>query len=538
MMAQPHNPQVKQAKTLGQLLPGVALSAEQQQLEVTAITADSRQVVSGSLFLACPGLSVDGRQFVSQALAAGAAVVVAEAVGLDQEYLSKELATESKVIPVADLAQQLSAIAARFYGEPAEQLQLTGITGTNGKTTCSQLLAQLQQRLFVGDGKKQNAGFIGTLGYGLVGAELVETGMTTPDAINTQQILAELRNGNAATVAMEVSSHSLEQGRVAALPFHTAIFTNLSRDHLDYHGDMASYLAAKALLFKQPGLKLAVLNGDDKASATIAQQLPESVTCYRYAIDNSAADVVATEVVFNEQGIRAKLKTPWGEGELQSPLLARFNLSNLLAVVTAACGQSWPLNQVLAQLPELAAVPGRMQLLTSSAVNALPAVVVDYAHTPDALEKALNALRGHCRGLLWCVFGCGGDRDSGKRPQMGEVAARLADCPVVTSDNPRSENPDQIILDILDGMPDNAPVRVAPDRATAIAEAIACAADDDCVLIAGKGHETYQEINGERLPFSDVEKAIEVLQQRALKQPTADLPINFGSLNLGDGNEH
>ncbi|MGS2723631.1 UDP-N-acetylmuramoyl-L-alanyl-D-glutamate--2,6-diaminopimelate ligase [Porticoccus sp. GXU_MW_L64] len=537
MMAQPHKPQVTQAKTLGQLLPGVALSTDLQVLAVSAITADSRQVVPGGLFCACPGLKVDGRDFMAQAAAAGAAAIVAEADGLAVGDWAVP------VIAVAGLAAQLSAIAGRFYGEPASQLQLTGITGTNGKTTCSQLLAQLQQKLQQKLQKKLqqsrgSAGFIGTLGYGLVGGQTVETGMTTPDAIGTQQCLAQLKNHGAGSVAMEVSSHSLGQGRVAALPFHTAIFTNLSRDHLDYHGDMASYLAAKAQLFKQPGLALAVLNGDDEASATIAAQLPSEVACYQYGIDNSTADVTATDVVLTEQGVCARVSTPWGEGELRSPLLARFNVSNLLAVITAACGQGWALDQVLAQLPSLAAVPGRMELVNPRVeADLLPTVVVDYAHTPDALEKALIALRSHCQGLLWCVFGCGGDRDSGKRPQMGAVVARLADCPVVTSDNPRSENPDQIILDILAGMPDNAAVRVAPDRATAISEAIACAADDDCVLIAGKGHETYQEINGERLRFSDVEQAVEVLRQRALKQPVDDLAAHLGPVGLGGGDD-
>ncbi|UTW46711.1 UDP-N-acetylmuramoyl-L-alanyl-D-glutamate--2,6-diaminopimelate ligase [bacterium SCSIO 12696] len=534
-MSSPHHPQVTQVKTLGQLLPGVALSAEQQRIEVTAITADSRQVVPGGLFLACPGLSVDGREFVGQALAAGAAVVVAEA-----NNLSDELSAEPRVVAVTGLAQQLSAIAARFYGEPAEQVQLTGITGTNGKTTCSQLLAQLQQRLLEQSGSDQQSGFIGTLGYGLVDGELLETGMTTPDAINTQQILSQLHHGGAASVAMEVSSHSLEQGRVAALPFHTAVFTNLSRDHLDYHGDMDSYLAAKARLFKQPGLKLAVLNGDDSASDVIAEQLPKSVTCYRFGIDNPAADVVASDVVLSEEGISAQVKTPWGDGELRSPLLAQFNLSNLLTVLTAACGQGWALDKVLAQISALTAVPGRMQLVNAQLAGGVlhPAVVLDYAHTPDALEQALSGLRTHCCGRLWCVFGCGGDRDSGKRPQMGEVAARLADCPVVTSDNPRSENPDQIILDILAGMPESQAVRVAPDRAAAIREAIACADDEDCVLIAGKGHETYQEVQGKRLPFSDLEQAAQVLMERAAKQAAGDLPIDLSAIQPGADREH
>lgn len=491
-------------KTLGQLLPGVALSEECADIEPAAITADSRQVTPGALFLAFPGLSADGRDYMQQAVDAGAAAVFAERDG----WVAIELAVP--VVTVSQLAEKASGIAGRFYGEPSKAMRVTGITGTNAKTTCSQLLAQLLHLL------GEPAAVVGTLGYGLAGQKLVETGMTTPDAISTQQLLADLYSGGASQLCMEVSSHSLDQGRVNAVQYHTAVFTNLSRDHLDYHGDMESYAAAKAKLFSRPELQLAVLNGDDPACDRMAAVLPAAAQCYRYGIANTEADVVASDLELTESGICAQLKTPWGSGVLRSSLLAEFNVSNLLAVITAACGQGWPLDDVLAVVPQLQAVDGRMQQVNTPPLR--PVVVVDYAHTPDALEQALSALHRHCGGRLWCVFGCGGDRDKGKRSQMGEIAARLSDCPVVTSDNPRSESPDSIIVDVLAGMPDTMAVRVAPDRAAAIREAIACADDEDWVLIAGKGHEQYQEVDGEKIPFSDVAEAHQVLLDRAAGQ--------------------
>ena len=505
MMAQPESPQ-QTTITLGQLLPGVVLSGDSDQINVSELTADSRRVSTGSVFVACPGLQVDGRNYIPQAIESGAVAVLAEAEGLADTQWSVP------VIPVSRLAHNTSAIAGTFYGEPSQRMRVSAVTGTNGKTTCSQLLAQLLTLL------GEPSAVVGTLGYGMVGEAPVETGMTTPDAIRTQKLLAQLHSKGAKQLCMEVSSHSLDQGRVSGVQFHTAVFTNLSRDHLDYHGDMDSYCAAKSKLFQQSGLQLAVINSDDPASEKMVRQLPESARCLRYGInDHASVDVRASKVELTAGGVRAWLNTPWGQGELRSSLLAEFNVSNLLAVITAACGQGWPLEQVLAAVPKLQAVEGRMQLVNTQLAAELmhPTVVVDYAHTPDALEQALRALRHHCRGRLWCVFGCGGDRDAGKRPQMGEIAARLSDCAVVTSDNPRHENPDQIIVDILAGMPDSLAVRVAPNRADAIREAIACAEDNDCVLIAGKGHERYQDIAGNKTPFSDTEEACQVLLERA-----------------------
>lgn len=497
--------------TLAELLVGVELLSGQERLQVTSLTADSRQVVPGSLFLACPGLTVDGRQFMDVAARQGAAAIAAESQGLE----AFEIPDGVTVIPVQGLVTRLSAIAGRFYGSPSEHMKVTGITGTNGKTTCSQLLAQLLALL------GEPTGVLGTLGYGLFdqkivnllgerAATFVDVGMTTPDAIKVQQVLATLLDESATHFCMEVSSHSLDQGRVADVAFHTAIFTNLSRDHLDYHGDMDSYLRAKAQLFATEGLQLAVINADDPCSEHLADQFDDSICCLRFGIDNPKADIVASEVELSDSGVEARLTTPWGTGVLSSRLLGEFNVSNLLAVVAAACGQGHALQEVLALIPRLYPVAGRMEVVST---HYQPVVVVDYAHTPDALEKALESLRPLCRGQLWCVFGCGGNRDAGKRPQMGALAAQLADRAVVTSDNPRGESPEQIIADIRAGMPSSDVIHSEVDRRAAIEYAIANAAAEDCILIAGKGHETYQEVNGVRHEFDDRNEARAVLEQ-------------------------
>ena len=483
---------------LGQLMPGVDLLEQLSDIPVTGIQLDSRAVQSGDAFIAVPGEAFDGRQFVGQAFKAGASVVLAEAEGLDS---SGEL-----VLPVENLLCQASAIAARFYGDPSRSLSMTGVTGTNGKTTCTQLLGQLFGLL------GQNAGVVGTLGYGIMqpgGSTLVNTGMTTPDAVAVQAILAELVASGTQQVAMEVSSHSLSQGRVAAVHFDTAIFTNLSQDHLDYHGSMESYAAAKAKLFEMPGVRCAIINIDDTEGSRLAGNLREGIACYRYSTGSDNADIFTRNVELEASGIRAEVVTPWGQGELQSRLLGEFNLSNLLAVIAAACVQGFSLEEVLQAVPELRPVEGRMELVDS---QSSPQIVVDYAHTPDALEQALRAVRAHCKGKLWCVFGCGGDRDQGKRPLMGEVATRLADHVVVTSDNPRTEEPLEIIDDIVQGASSEASVQV--DRREAIEYAIVRASDEDTVLLAGKGHEDYQLIGDTRLPFSDIMQARLALRRR------------------------
>jgi UDP-N-acetylmuramoyl-L-alanyl-D-glutamate--2,6-diaminopimelate ligase len=317
-----------------------------------------------------------------------------------------------------------------------------------------------------------------------------------------QRILAELASKGAKQVALEVSSHSLVQRRVAGLKINTAVFTNLSRDHLDYHGDINAYAAAKSRLFAMQGLEHAVINSDDSVGRVILANLDQSIRAYSFSLENSDADIYCSTIGLSPEGLRASVVTPWGRGEISSPLLGKFNLANLLAVIGAAGAQGYELADILRCIPSLRAVPGRMELVDASAQ---PAVVVDYAHTPDALEKALQALRVHCQGNLWAVFGCGGDRDTGKRAEMGEIAQRCADKVVVTSDNPRTESPQQIIDHILQGT--GREVIVELDRRAAIRQAIFAADKNDVILIAGKGHENYQILGAQRLPFSDPTEA-------------------------------
>ena len=505
---------------LGELLAGEHLSpaslpADVSSLRVKGLQLDSRKLLSGELFIAFPGQLSDGRDYLSQAKAAGAVAALVESEGfasLDETLLP--------VIAIENLAHKVSAIAGRFYADPSVSLPIIGITGTNGKTTCTQLLAQLFALL----GKP--AGVIGTLGYGLLPSDetsaksaLTDTGLTTPDAVSVQRILADLQDDGAAAVAMEVSSHSLDQGRVAGLHFTTAVFTNLTQDHLDYHQSMAAYQQAKTQLFHTPGLKNAIVNSDDEAGRVIIAELAASGTlsCYAYSCSQKEADIVACNPNFGPQGIHAQLTTPWGQGELRSRLQGEFNLSNLLAVIGAACVEGHALPAVLAAVEQLKPVPGRLEVVDA---KALPVVVVDYAHTADALEKALTALRSACNGRLWCVFGCGGDRDQGKRAVMGAVAAKLADQLVVTSDNPRSEEALAIINDVLAGVgtvgAQVAKPEVCVDRRAAIRFAVNNAAEQDVVLIAGKGHEDYQLINDQRLPFNDAIEARLALRDRGI----------------------
>jgi UDP-N-acetylmuramoyl-L-alanyl-D-glutamate--2,6-diaminopimelate ligase len=333
--------------------------------------------------------------------------------------------------------------------------------------------------------------------------------LTTPDAISVQRILAELRDAGAKRIAMEVSSHSLVQRRVAGLQVDTAVFTNLTRDHLDYHGDINSYAAAKARLFAMAGLKNAVINLDDNVGRLILTNLDPLVNGISYSVENHSADIHCDRILIDASGIDAEIVTPWGRGRLKSSLLGKFNLANLLAVIGAAGVQGFALDKILQAASALTAVAGRMELVDASA---RPAVVIDYAHTPDALEKALQALRRHCRGNLWVVFGCGGDRDIGKRAEMGKVADHRADKIIVTSDNPRGESPEKIIDQVLLGITRD--VSAVVDRRDAIRTAIADAQPEDVILLAGKGHEDYQILGADRLPFSDQAEARLALRSR------------------------
>jgi UDP-N-acetylmuramoyl-L-alanyl-D-glutamate--2,6-diaminopimelate ligase len=475
---------------LNQLLPEAASS-----ILIRELTLDSRKVLPGDLFLAVPGTAQDGRRHIADAIARGAAAVAYEAEGASEMRDSA-----ADLIAMKGLADQLSAIAGRFYGEPSRGLRLVGVTGTNGKTSVSQLLAQALDLL------GERCGIVGTLGCGFHN-ELIQGQHTTPDPIGVQAVLANLKQAGAKAVAMEVSSHGLEQGRVAALSFAVAVFTNLSRDHLDYHGSMAAYAAAKGKLFAHPGLRCRVLNVDDAFGRELAECEDES-RLITYSLQDPAAYLYCRSADFDYQGVRADIVTPQGEGLLCSSLLGQFNLSNLLAVVGALLALDYALDEILAVIPQLQGPLGRMQRLGG---GKQPLVVVDYAHTPDALDKVLEALREHVDGQLLCLFGCGGDRDRGKRALMAAVAEQRAERILVTDDNPRTEAPEQIFADIRSGFTALDKDTLQHGRGAAIAQLIASAEVGDVVLLAGKGHEDYQEINGVRQPFSDLHEAEQAL---------------------------
>ena len=479
------------------------------------LTADSRAVKMGSIFVAYPGTAQDGRAFIGEALAKGAAAVLWEREGFNwhEHWNVPNLGVEN-------LRARISEIAGHVYGNPSEALWMAGVTGTNGKTSVSQWIAAASNSL------GRRSAVIGTLGNGLVG-ERVEARNTTPDPIVLQRLLADYLRRGARCVAMEVSSHGLHQGRVAGIKYDCAVFTNLTRDHLDYHGTMEAYADAKAMLFEARGLKHAVLNLDDAFGARLARRLEgKGLEVITYGA-GPAARLRAADVGLSEAGVRFRIEGDLGRGVVTAGVLGAFNVSNLLAVLGALIAQGLSFDEAVAAVARLEPVTGRLERVGGGSA---PLVVIDYAHTPDALEKALAALRptvaaGH---KLVCVFGCGGDRDPGKRPLMGAVAARLADQVVVTSDNPRGEDPHSIIAQILEGMRAPGPgpgpgngvnVGLAPnveaveDRQVAIFSAVHHARAGDVVLLAGKGHETYQEIAGTRHPFNDREVAGAALAQ-------------------------
>ena len=462
-------------------------------LKFSAITADSRKVQAGALFLAYPGVHSDGRNYIAQAIQAGAA-----AVAWDSRDFAWNPAWQVANVGVAGLKDQVSEIAAEYYGQPSQKLRMVGVTGTNGKTSVSQWIAQALS--VVG----QKTAVIGTIGNGFVGAQS-EANNTTPDAILLQGMLADFATQGAKVVAMEVSSHGLHQGRVNSVKFDVAVLTNLSRDHLDYHETMEEYAAAKELLFTWPGLGISVINADDAFGQRIVKKLKaQGKSLLTYGVNQG--DVHAVNMQLHEHGLTMQVTTPQGDAVVHAPVLGRFNAYNVLAVLTTLLALEVNLADAVAVIAKIKPVPGRMQQFGG---DGKPLVVVDYAHTPDALEKVLATLREQVQGKLICVFGCGGDRDAGKRPLMGAVAATLADSVIVTSDNPRSEDPLQIIQQVVAGV-DKA-CMVEPDRAVAIKQAVQSARSGDIVLVAGKGHEDYQEIAGVKTPFSDAAVALAAL---------------------------
>lgn len=487
---------------LAYLLKGIYHVPAVLDTQIHGIRTDSRQIKPGEMFVA---LSVRPEQVaahIREAIARGATAVIADASVCAEPVVEEGGAVE---IFLPDLTARVGEIAARYFKHPSHELSVIGITGTNGKTSVSHYVADYLSR----DGLL--TGVVGTLGFGipeLDGKDLRVTGYTTPDVVELHRSLALLRDRGARCAAIEVSSHGIEQGRIAGVRFEGAVFTNLSREHMDYHGTMENYGAAKRRLFQVPGLRFAVLNGDDAYASKIRSALSPDVRVLEYGF-NVGNDIRVNTVDF-DAGIQAQVHTPQGEVAIHSPLLGDFNLSNLLAVIGVGLGLGRS-PQSFRHLDALTAVTGRMQMVHQPGC---PMVVVDFAHTPDALEKVLLTLRPHCKGQLKVVFGCGGDRDKGKRPQMAAIAERLADQVWVTDDNPRTEESAQIIHDICAGFADMTVVAIQPDRARAIAQALAVSGPDDVILVAGKGHETWQEVKGEKTYFNDVEQveiALDVL---------------------------
>lgn len=469
---------------------------------IEGIAADSRKVCQGDLFLVVPGAQGDGRLFIQDAIDRGAV-----AIAIDQT-LCNGAHYSLPCIAVPNLGHRVSELAGVFYGHPSKQLSIVGITGTNGKTSTALFVANVLQTL----GKP--TGIIGTLGIGMPG-QLLDTGNTTPGPVLFQSTLADFVSQNIHAAAVEISSHAIVQGRVRDVQFDTAVFTNLTRDHLDYHGTMEAYGEAKAQLFRMTGLRTAVVNVDCPFGYSLSQELSsQAISLLTYGIENPKADVSVLSLKESHRGLRFRVLSPWGEANVESGLLGRFNVSNLLAVLATVCSQGLPFEKVISALEQLAPTPGRMQAITVLSKQAL--VVVDYAHTPDALEKALSVLKSHAKGQIICVFGCGGDRDVGKRPLMGAIAQQYADQVIVTDDNPRTEQPEQIIQDILEGMVDQSfsdSLTVIHNRGEAIKQALSWAGENDTVLIAGKGHEDYQEIHGVKQHFSDIEFARSILSE-------------------------
>ncbi|MGD8175505.1 UDP-N-acetylmuramoyl-L-alanyl-D-glutamate--2,6-diaminopimelate ligase [Marinimicrobium sp. ARAG 43.8] len=492
--------------------------------QVSGLALDSRKVVPGDVFVALKGDVTDGRDYIEDAVANGAVAALVEADTPVEAFPGEVVNVPVVKVPVVEvplLAAQLSALADRLYEAPSKRATVIGVTGTNGKTSCALLMAQLAAARA---DRKGPAAVIGTLGYGLTDelANLTHTGLTTPDAASLQKMLHELVQQGAHTVAMEVSSHSLVQRRAAAVSMPVVLITNLTRDHLDYHGDLKAYGDAKALILQQPGLQTALLNADDDWANALSEKAPASVKTLRYSLNKEDADIWVSDRVEQRSGVSALMHSPWGEGELHSPLLGEFNLSNLLGSIAALCAAGMPLAEALAATPTLRPAPGRMEPVVLDEQRQDVQVVVDYAHTPDALENTLKAMAKHNTGRLWCVFGCGGDRDRGKRPLMGRIAEQLSDYVVVTNDNPRTEDPAQIAADILKGMNNDHQCLVIADRAQAIDLAIQQARAGDTVLVSGKGHEDYQIFATETIAFSDRDVVSHSLRRRLNKQLSAE----------------
>ncbi len=488
-------------KSLSELLNG--LVNVDTLINVSGVAIDSRKVKPGNLFMAYRGTVANGVDYIEDAIRAGAIVVlVDENEEIDLQSLSVP------VVRVTDLRKSAGIIISRFYDEPSKQMQVIGVTGTNGKTTISYMIAQVMHLL------GQQPAVIGTIGNGQFG-KVESANTTTPDPVTLHSLFSDWVN-EVDSVVMEVSSHALDQGRVSGTAFDIAVFTNLSRDHLDYHKSIEDYAAAKFQLFHSFGAKNAVINIDDVYGLNLINQLPEILPVVAYSTKPIKQDVDKKNIAFvycekiEKDNLKTKLyiQSPWGQFTIQIKLLGTFNIENILAAFSSLCVSGLPAEKVAQVLSDFAGIPGRMEYFATQSTNDMkPLIVVDYAHTPDALEKALNSLRPYCKGKLYCVFGCGGDRDVGKRSEMGSIAESLSDHIVLTNDNPRFESAEKIIENILEGIKDKSRVVIKYDRSDAIINTFLNANKDDLILVAGKGHETTQKIGSTLLPFSDRELA-------------------------------
>ncbi len=496
--------------TLAELVQDLIDSRPLPAVTVTGLTLDSREVEPGMLFFAIAGSQQHGLHYVQKALQGGAVAVIYDPAG-EGESLANTLAASIDVplLPLAELSDKLGMIADRFYGHPSSALTVIGITGTNGKTSCSHFLA-----------RALNGSVIGTLGWGSCDS-LQPLLNTTPDAITVHRLLAELQHQATATVAMEVSSHALIQGRCGGVRFQIALYTNFSRDHLDYHGSMAAYVEAKLQLLKQPGLTFAVINLDDALADQVLEAVPNGLRVIGYRRSDAQPSPVRRSVTVHsvrhlDNGLSFDVSYRDETATVTAPVIGDFNIDNLAAVLAVLLALGHPLNQAATMLQQVRAVPGRMELFSQG--HGVPDVVVDYAHTPDALSRLLSSVRHHCNSTLWLLFGCGGDRDRGKRAEMGRVAEQLADRIVLSDDNPRSEAGDAIIAEISAGFNNSDPVEIIRDRTAAIRHLIEQAKPNDIIVVAGKGDEDYQEIDGVRHPFSDRAVVKQALLERSANQ--------------------
>jgi UDP-N-acetylmuramoyl-L-alanyl-D-glutamate--2,6-diaminopimelate ligase len=478
--------------SLSTLLQGIVAVPSVFDVTIHGLKTDSREVASGDAFIALSGAKTPADFYVDKAITAGATVILLETeqAGECAEHHG------ALIVPVAGLRGLVGRIADRFFEHPSQRLRLIGVTGTNGKTSVCQYVAQLLRETGT------PCGILGTLGYGMPGS-LQPATHTTPDAVQVNRVLSRIVKQEGRAAVMEVSSHALDQGRVDNISMTGAVFTNLTRDHLDYHGSMEAYGAAKARLFEREELHFSVINFDDPFGRQLFEQLEGKCDRVRYSLHEAQTELWLREFRPTDDGFEAEVDGEWGRFVIAVPLMGSFNASNVLAAMATVLTLGVPVDRVQKAVGRLAPPPGRLERFDGA--NGVR-VVVDYAHTADALANALAALRPHVDGELICVFGCGGDRDTGKRPDMAREAEKLADRVVVTDDNPRSEHPEAIARDILAGFSDSAKVTVIHDRAEAIQSAIRSATPNDLVLIAGKGHEAYQEIAGQKYPFSDAEQ--------------------------------